>query len=652
MGDYSRDSFRLTNVMHQAVTGESVSNPRHYVGLRVQQAVPVLDADLNELGDIARRSQELLVRDVIGDGVPGQGTGFAVGPLEADNDFALQPGALIVGGWQVINPAPIAYSQLPRFFSDAGTFLGTDLTTPAGDRTDIVYLYIWEAETAASGTNGDSRLVNDSIGMETARRIERQWTVRVAQNTTDAGAIGPPAAGHKHYPLAKLFRSAAARIQLHMIEDLRRLGLSLADGIRSQMFLQRGAEIVDPARFSSMLKALRDILRVWQENSLFPIVLVSWQGWMSYLNALNEIFCISSAAEVNSDTRNLDNAGGLTVLAKLADAQQALIGTVRNMGTGVPAEMAVVDLYEDYINGSAAKSIAGIRPALTSKDLLGAVKGQEDLNIFLGLGTGELPQGNVTVVLKDVQPATAVTTGPMTLTYEVTSLLAVPATAEQIDLKATVSDVRWAISLDKSQLSLAPGASGTVTMTVDPADTLVNGNFADINLVASVHRRPSIVSPQTAQRFTIGQLPPGGTFFFYSGSPLQTGVLRIGSSQISLTEFDIQFTLVNSTGGLPAGEKQGFDVAYELIFPTPLQSGVTPADWTPAPGPITMPNQAVSGASAPVAIALFGQDLTGIASNVSLTVRVTATLTHINDGLIGGGKSATVNLPVEVVIGQ
>ena len=112
MGDNSRDTFKLTNVMHQFASGDAVTEPRHYVSVRMQQGVPVLDADLNEMADVPMRSMELLVRDVIGDGVPGKGQGFAITPIEVDNDFAIEAGVLVVGGWQVFNPTRLQYSEL------------------------------------------------------------------------------------------------------------------------------------------------------------------------------------------------------------------------------------------------------------------------------------------------------------------------------------------------------------------------------------------------------------------------------------------------------------------------------------------------------------------------------------------------------------
>lgn len=640
MGDYSRNTFRLTNVMYQVLTGETVTDPRHYVGLALQQGVPLLDADWNDSYEIRQRELELLVRDVIGNGVPGVGQGFRIDAVEQANDFAILAGLLILDGWQVINPKLILYSQLPRF--EGG---GTDLSTPSGNRSDIVYLDVMEEEVTAYGSNADERLVNETIGIETATRIERRWTVRVAENHTDFGALALNEPGHKYYPLARLKRNSSDHVEAPMIEDLRRLGLNFADSIKAPMYISRGTQLLNAARFSAMLKGLRDILKLWQQNELFPIILSTTPSWLSYQNAANEIYYLTTSAEVNADTGNLDNGDGLVIMQKLVEAQHGLLEVIQTYGTGVPAEMAVVDLYADYLDGNAGSGIDGIQPSLDDADLLGAVIGQEALNLWLGLSTGELPQGDVTVILSSVTPATAVSTSAFQITYTVTSDLSVPTTAEQFNLEAVVSDVRWAASLNVPQVTLVPGASQDVIMTIDPDDSLVNGDFADINLVARAQRRPSIQSELAAQRFTIGQLPPGETFFFYSGAvELVGGKLTIPRADIETVFYPVDFTLVNTSGG---AETHTFRIEYELSWPGTLPGGVVPGDWTPS-ALITLTNQDVTGSDTSSPLNVRAPNLSAVSENVEFTLSVTVTLTAIDAAPISNGKTTTLELPIIV----
>lgn len=645
MGDFSRDTFKLTNVLYQLLRGATVAGPRHYVGVRMQQGVPVLDADWNDAEDIRKHEVELLLRDFIGDGVPGSGSGFAIEPVESDNNFSIMAGMLLVDGWQVINPENVLYADLPRHGG-----AGTDLSTPGGGRTDIVYLDAFEREvTAYDSSVGDERLVNQYIGVETAARVERSWTVWVAENASDFSTLTLNEPGHKYYPLARLRRSGSARIEGYMIEDLRRLGLTLSDSLKAPMYARRGTEELTAARFSQMLIDLRGMIKLWQQNELFPIVLGGTESWLSYQNAANEIYYLTTSAEVNSDTRNLDNRDGLTIMQKLVDAQHALLQVITDFGNGVPADMAVIDLYATYLDGDGGSgSITGVQPAIDDDDLLGAVIAQEELIEFLGLSTGDLPEGSVTVMLSSVTPATATTTGAFQITYTVTSNLLVPATdAEQFDLEAVVSDVRWAASLSASQLTLAPGESQDVVMTVNPDDTLSSGDFADINLVARAHRRPSIQSPQPAQRFTIGELPPGETFLFYSGAAaLQDGTLVLQRADVEFTTYQVSFTLVNTSGGT---ELHTFELVYELAWPGTLPAGVVPADWIPGAA-VTFSDQDVAGESAPASFPIEAPSLGAVSENIEFTLTATATLTAVDGTAIASGKSVTVELPVRVEI--
>src|SRR2546425_2105779 len=54
---------------------------KHYVGVRMQQGVPLLDADWNELEDLRRYELKSLIERFIGDGVPDGNDGFRVDAL-------------------------------------------------------------------------------------------------------------------------------------------------------------------------------------------------------------------------------------------------------------------------------------------------------------------------------------------------------------------------------------------------------------------------------------------------------------------------------------------------------------------------------------------------------------------------------------------
>src|SRR3954469_23422188 len=66
MGSFSRDTFNRL---------------KHYVGVRLQQGVPLIDADWNELEDIRKFELQAFLKWFVGDGVPAGNDGFRITAL-------------------------------------------------------------------------------------------------------------------------------------------------------------------------------------------------------------------------------------------------------------------------------------------------------------------------------------------------------------------------------------------------------------------------------------------------------------------------------------------------------------------------------------------------------------------------------------------
>jgi hypothetical protein len=154
------------------------------------------------------------------------GTGLTAS-TGSGNDFAIGAGTCVVSGWSALSERLLAYSAQPLYQNATlaaawGVPVLPALTTPGGSRTDSVYLDVWEREV---GEAEDPSIVNSQIGIETSVRIRREWVVRVAE-----GQAGPPApaAGHAHFPLARLSRGAGAPIHAMQITDLRAAARTLA----------------------------------------------------------------------------------------------------------------------------------------------------------------------------------------------------------------------------------------------------------------------------------------------------------------------------------------------------------------------------------------------------------------------------------------
>lgn len=223
MGNFSRNTFdRL----------------KHYVGVRLQQGVPLIDADWNEQEDIRKFELQAFLKWFAGNGVPNGNDGFrilaAAGTtnnfdIKGGNGTALGAGRILVEGMDAMLESTMRYSNQPLYNNPTlaakwGVAVITPLTTPGAAREDLVYIDVWEREVDSSE---DSNLINPAIGIESCVRLRREWAVRVAQ-----GAVSLPAApaGHGYYTLARIKRPAGnATILAAHIEDQRSVGINLAD---------------------------------------------------------------------------------------------------------------------------------------------------------------------------------------------------------------------------------------------------------------------------------------------------------------------------------------------------------------------------------------------------------------------------------------
>jgi hypothetical protein len=223
MGNFSRNTFDAS---------------KHYVGVRIQQGVPLVDADWNEMEDVRRAELRNLVRWSVGDGIPMGNDGFRIVSGEpAPNDFIIMSGfdaqrgegRCFVDGWEAVIETDVRYSGQALYQNDAlAAKWQVDPLPPlesppaAGARTDLVYLDVWEREV---DKDEDPALMDERIGVTTCVRTKREWVVRVAGGV-DTTSAPPP--GHAFYPLASLARSqGGAAITPQQITDLRFTGLTL-----------------------------------------------------------------------------------------------------------------------------------------------------------------------------------------------------------------------------------------------------------------------------------------------------------------------------------------------------------------------------------------------------------------------------------------
>lgn len=233
MGNFSRDPARELQL----------ARARGYIGLRVEQGVPVLDRDLNLLADLVSSSvREILARH-LGSGLADRGDAFRVVGDGAANDVRLLAppeggGACLVAGIEVTIDRALRYAEQRG---------APALTTPTADREDVVYLDVWVEEVGASG---DVELRNETdVGTPTSVRLRPAWRLRVAEGRRQVPDASP---GHAHHPLAMLVRPAGTdEIRPEHVLDLRRTGLNLADLARrvERLEAELSSPVAPPARW-------------------------------------------------------------------------------------------------------------------------------------------------------------------------------------------------------------------------------------------------------------------------------------------------------------------------------------------------------------------------------------------------------------------
>lgn len=231
------------------MTPDSFDPLKRYVNVRLQQGVPIVDADVNELDDVRQFELRAFLKWFVGDGVPEGNDGFRIAAVNppADNDFLISAGVpappagstsldtalhnvgrLVVDGRDVLITADLRYTAQPLHETQPGAAalaakwgvpVITKLSTPTTNgTTTFVYIDIWERLVTAAEA---PELVRPGLGVETTSRTKREWVVR-----TGAGIPAPGDAaflpGHSYYKLGAVLRdSGIATVTQQTLSDTR-----------------------------------------------------------------------------------------------------------------------------------------------------------------------------------------------------------------------------------------------------------------------------------------------------------------------------------------------------------------------------------------------------------------------------------------------
>lgn len=200
---------------------------QRYVAVRLQQGVPVVDADWNAMEDTRRYELRAYLKWFVGDGVPEGNDGFRIVGQDAVDDFVVSKGytgtvdpvqrigRIVVDGLDVIVDTDVPFRSQPLHTSQAGAAaLAAALSVPVVDElptldgTAAVYLDVWERLVTPAE---DPSLVLPGLGTESCARMKREWAVR--------GRVGTAApvsgdleyiTGHSYYLLATVMRRTSA----------------------------------------------------------------------------------------------------------------------------------------------------------------------------------------------------------------------------------------------------------------------------------------------------------------------------------------------------------------------------------------------------------------------------------------------------------
>jgi hypothetical protein len=216
-----------------AVISSDTFNPLlRYVGVRLQQGVPIVDADWNELEDVRKFELRAFLKWFVGDGVPEGSDGFRIVGTGAASDATIAAGAAappgtsdfdtglryvgrcLVDGRDAIIQADTTLRGQALHVSQAGAAalaaawsVPTVPELPAIDALLILYLDVWDRLVTP---DEQPALIFGGLGTESCARQKREWVVRFTTGAT-VPAPGDPdhLPGHSYYALAEVRRRVA-----------------------------------------------------------------------------------------------------------------------------------------------------------------------------------------------------------------------------------------------------------------------------------------------------------------------------------------------------------------------------------------------------------------------------------------------------------
>lgn len=645
MSEISRDSFKETqNILNdlRGLAPSPQSSPKHYVSIRLQQGVPLLDADWNEQEDIRRIELETILVNAIGSGVPAGNNGFQILEAGVDNDFIIETGLLLFDGWLAYNGKRVNYTNQPHRNTPG---VSPPLPTLQGAtlvHRELVYLDAWELEV---GGLKDTHLIDQHIGVETCTRLERAWIVRMEPIAGNADPLNPATipnrqSGHRYYPLATVDRLVGNQISQGMITDLRRTHLTLESLTHAPLFIDdpvRGQRLDSPrlaGAFRGNLDVMRDLLV--RSPQIFVYAGHESETWQA-MTAFQDVRASATSFEQQALNQLLHRQAASGAMNSFYQVQEKLMDTLQQFVTsgiaGIPTQN-FVSIYRPHLDGTAPSDPTSLKFALSAGDLLGAILAQERLNEELGQQSDTLPEGNVTANLVGVAPPGAVIANTSyQLTIRIQSNLTSAQGSELI--RAIVSaGVGWTITFQGSNqpdpreivITVPNGQNLDIVLFIFPATGASN---TTLNLTVRPERRQQLVYNNPPVTLAIGQeilpniviatlnyqpppvLQPGNVSNVARSIMAQPGGVNRSFSITNLSTQQQQYQLTVTPQGTATGWQAPNQPILGTMDPNEIRNitisfGIT--DQVNAVSPLTYRMQLVrvtGGANEPLANAIF-----------------------------------------------
>ena len=174
--------------------GKDTFDPKKgYVGVRLQQGVPLLDRDWNELEDIRRYQEMILRKSYLGNGTPDDGFKISQCDKPAD-DFRVSKGRYLIDGYEAVNEPDdntgfVLYSKHAEVVPPL-----EPLASNEKSRLENIYIDLWISEITGAGGSATPNEFQDpvldnlnDVKICTSVRHKIQWRIRVAKvvNQTD-----------------------------------------------------------------------------------------------------------------------------------------------------------------------------------------------------------------------------------------------------------------------------------------------------------------------------------------------------------------------------------------------------------------------------------------------------------------------------------